>query len=367
MSSAHSLACLSFPRFLAAGLWTASVLLSNSGCLSQSYEISPAELERRVRLPVPERGDRLRVTQQTSLGSDGSEVEAPPLVDDSALVITGSAGPHSHRRHRSTRHSDPDQDDPGTAEEALALAVVVVAAAATAAVTVGITEGARFDGWLQAPVDQPLLLVENSGERRWARLDTLTPSDLRGVARAVLPDSTGDLQRLDRHPLDRAGFVYQLEFGAEPAPLRDTSLAVSGRGGIGVMPSQRFGFLLGAAFSSARGDPPLGARGSSPGLSFDYRVFLQAEAWPLSLGRWHWGPYAELGYAWALVDGPLDSRAMDGPMLALGAALQLDWTTRLALTLRAGAAWLPSIETGLAGGSRDYRLSPALTLGVGIY
>jgi hypothetical protein len=349
-SSARSLAFLRSPGLLAVGLWTAGVLLSSSGCLSQSYEISPAELERMVRLPAAERGDRVRVTQQTSLGSDGADVEAAPaLHDDSTLVIRGSAGPHSHGRHRPSRQSDSDDGADAPAEEALATVVVVVAAAATAAVTVGVTEGARFDGWLQAPVD------------------TLSAGDLRGVARAVLPDSAGELQRLERHPLDRVGFVYQLEFGAEPAPLGDSSLAVSGRGGLGFMPAQRFGFLLGGAFSTAGSGQPLDASGSSSTLSFDYRVFLQGEAWPLSAGRWHWGPYAELGYGWALADTPLGSRAVEGPMLALGAAVQLDWTTRLALTLRAGAAWLPSVDTGFAGGSQGYRLSPALTLGVGIY
>jgi hypothetical protein len=362
------MAFLSPPRIVAAGLRTASVLLSASGCLSQSYEVSTAELERMVRLPVADRGERLRVTQQTSLHSDGADPEeAPALADDPALVTVGSGGAHSHGRQRASRHSDWDNDSGGTAEEALATAVVVVAAAATAAVTVGFTEGARFDGWMQAPVDHPLLLVENSGQRRWSRLDTLTPGDLRGVARAVLPDSAGDLQRLERHPLDRVGFVYQLEFGAESAPLGDPSLAASGRGGIGVMPAQRFGFLLGAAFSTARDAEPLDEGGSSSTLSFDYRVFLQAEAWPLSVGRWHCGPYAELGYAWAFVDRPLDSRTGEGPMLAFGAALQLDWTTRLALTLRAGAAWLPSIDTDFAGGAQSYRLAPALTLGVSIY
>jgi hypothetical protein len=101
-------------------------------------------------------------------------------------------------------------------------------------------------------------------------------------------------------------------------------------------------------------------------LSFDDRVFLQVEAWPLAAGRWHWGPYAELGYAWALADDARGSRGASGPMLALGGALQLDWTTRLALTLRAGVAGLPDVgDPRLA--AKGYRLAPSLTLGVSIY
>jgi hypothetical protein len=362
-------------RSMSVGLSGACALASNSGCLSQSYEISAPELERIVELPVEERGDRLRVTQQTSIDGDVNEVQVARLWTETDWAIVFAGGHHGHygyhdhpgrgRRGRFLDALSKDDDDAG-AEEALAAAVVVVAVAATAAVTVGITEGARFDGWVRAPVEHPLLLVDDSGRGRWARLETLTADDLRGVDRAVLPDFAHDLRHLARHRLDRTGFFYQLEFGAEPAPVEGPALAVSGRGGLGFMPAQRFGFLLGAAFSTARGDEPSGTAVEDSTLSFDHRVFLQAEGWPLSVGRWHAGPYAEIGYAWALEDDPLRSRSARGPMAALGAALQLDCTTRLALTLRAGAAWLPSIDDSPPA-SASYRLSPALTLGVSIY
>jgi hypothetical protein len=67
------------------------------------------------------------------------------------------------------------------------------------------------------------------------------------------------------------------------------------------------------------------------------------------------------------VDDDLGSRGVEGPMLALGAALQIDWTTRLELTLRAGAAWLPTTGTSFAREPDGYRLAPALTFGVSIY
>jgi hypothetical protein len=47
-------------------------MASASGCLSQSYEVSAAELERIVALPGEERGERVRVTQQIILYSDAS-------------------------------------------------------------------------------------------------------------------------------------------------------------------------------------------------------------------------------------------------------------------------------------------------------
>ncbi|HWO13735.1 MAG TPA: hypothetical protein VNN80_29735 [Polyangiaceae bacterium] len=345
----------------------AALLLS--GCLSQSYEISAPELQRLVELAPEQRGEHVRVTQQTAFANDASDL--PPEVDaaDWALIIASQSSSDDEHHHHHHHDNDDDDDDAidGSAEEALATALVAVAVAATVAVSVGVTEGARFDGWVQAPAEHPVLLVEPSGERRWARLGTLTPDLVRGVERAVLPDYAGDLERLERHPLDRAGFVYQLELGAEPAPFEGASLAFSGRAGLGFMPSQRYGFLLGAAFSSASAEATGAPLGPSTTLSFDHRVFLQAEAWPVAAGRLHLGPYGELGYAWARADDPLGTRTEEGWMLGAGAALQLDWTTRLALTVRAGAAWLPSVEFGTFRAFSDYRIAPTLTVGFSIY
>jgi hypothetical protein len=347
------------------GVCVAWALVGGAGCLSQSYEVSGPELARLVELPAEERGERVRVTQQTSFDSDASLDDPTWDSSDTALLLVTEHGTHHHHGHVQVSDADADGSD---ADDALATAVAVAAVAATAAVTVGVTEGARFDGWVQAPADHPMLLVDADGQRRWERLETLSSGDLRGVDHAVFPDFAGDLERLERHPLDRRGFVYQLEFGAEQAPFEGGALAVSGRGALGFMPTQSFGVLFGAAFSTAQqNEPALSGRPGST-LSFDHRLFLQLEGWPLRAGRWHVGPYAEVGYAWALADGPPAELGADGPMLALGAALQFDWTTRLALTLRAGAAWLPSVDAGSALAASDgYRLAPSLTLGVSIY
>lgn len=273
----------------------AGALLAASGCLSQSYEVSAPELARLVERPPAERGERVRVTQQTSFGNDLRDTTLPASDADVALLLAGSVdspGPLGQRR----RSVELDADVDSLTEDALATAVVVVATAATAAVTLGVTEGARFDGWVRAPEQHPVLLVDRRGQRRWKRLGLLAPADLRDVDHAVLADFSDDLDRLERHPLQRTGFVYQLELGAEPAPLEGAALAFAGRGGLGYMPSQRYGVLLGAAFSSARAAGSDAASDATT-LSFDHRVFLQAEAWSLSAGRWHLGPYAELGYA----------------------------------------------------------------------
>lgn len=352
-------------RRLRAGCYMAALLPCSSGCLSQSYQIDAPELQRLVSLPARERGDRVRVTQQTALGSDTSGMSHELDAADWALLIASDSSDPDDRFADSDDDDDDDVDVDDSAEDAMATAVVALAAAATAAVTIGVTEGLRYDGWVQASPEQPVLLVDAWGKRRWARLGTLTPDQVRNAERAVFPDFADDLRRLERHPLDRAGFVYQLELGTEPAPFDGLPLAFSARGALGFMPEQHYGFLLGAAFSSADSDaPPSTLR---PSTSFDHRVFVQAEAWPLSAGRWHLGPYAELGYAWARADEPLGTRHTDGWMLALGAALQLEWSTRLALTLRAGAAYLPSLDPHGPLATADHRLAPAVTVGFSIY
>jgi hypothetical protein len=376
---------MSLPRFgLASAFvrrWMPWLLAASStGCLSQNYEIAAPELQRIVALAPEERGTRVRVTQQTAFGNDTSEVSSELDAADWALLVASRPSHHAHYRYEHHRRDDAaddaddtDADDDATddvdadsAEAALAVALVALAAAATAAVTVGVTEGVRFDGWVHAPGAHPVLLIDTWGERRWARLETLTADEIRGVDRAVLPDYAGDLELLERHPLDRRGFVYQLELGAEAAAFEGASLALSARGGLGYMPSQRYGFLLGAAFASAEADHAPRPQSSDTRLAFDHRLFLQIEAWPLASGRWHLGPYAELGLAWARADHPLGTRSAEGWMLGLGAALQLEWSTRLAMTLRAGVAGLPSAEPSTPASS-GYRLAPSLTLGFGIY
>jgi len=345
-----------------------SACLLSSGCLSQSYEVSAPELQRLVELAPEARGERVRVTQQTVFASDTSDLSPELDAADWALLLASDVNTH-HHWHDEEDDDDEDDIEPDSAEAAVAAAVVVLAAATTAAVTIGVTEGVRFDGWVSARPDQPLLLVDPSGERRWTRLAELTPELVYGVDRAVFPDFADDLSRLERHPLDRTGFVYQLELGAEPAPFEGAALAFAARGGLGYMPDQHYGFLLGAAFASAGSDEAgsNGRLGVDTTLSVDYRVFLQAEAWPVSAGRFHLGPYAELGHAWVRADDPRGTRSADAWMLALGAALQIDWTTRLALTLRAGAAWLPSDDSSTALASHGHRLAPSVTLGFSIY
>lgn len=340
----------------------ALALVAGSGCLSSTYEVAPAELARLVELPPEERGERVRATQQTSFSNDVSDEELDGLSRASEPAIWLSLESHAH-----VDASSASGDDASPAEEALAALVVAGVVATTAAVTVGVTEGARYDGWIAAPADQPVLLVERSGARRWTELAALEAADVAGVERAVIPELGADIERLARAPLDRAGFTYRLELGAASVPTAsgDTELGTSGRVELGYLPAQRYGVSFGAAFDVAR------SSATAPwadALDVDYRMFSKFELWPLHAGRLHAGAFAELGPAWVLRDTALDDRRSSGLATAAGLVLELEASTRLALSLRLTAAWLPALQGDVGRfAPAGYRFEPAVTFGVSVY
>ena len=351
-----------------------TLLALTAGCLAHGYEIDRAELERLAALPTAERGDEVRVTQQTSFASDISDQDVRAISGPVWWIELDDDEARPERRRRGHRH-EAEGDDESPADEALAAIVVAAAIASTVAVTAGVTEGARFDGWLAAPATQPLLLIDASGGRRWRRLDTLSAADLSGVDRAVMPELDSELVRQRRAPLARRGFVYQLEFGTSQlqSSAADATLGAAGRAALGFMPQQDFGVLIGAAFAAASSAHALqatpGAAQVDDELNVEYRAFLQAEYWPLHTGRLHLGAFAEVGTGGALRDEPAAAnRSVTGLTAGAGVALQLDWSTRLAATLRCGAFWLPSLEPRSAWLAPDgYHVASALTLGVSVY
>ncbi len=337
---------------LAIGL---SVVVFGQGCLSSSYEVSRRELDRLASLPAEERASRVRVVQQTTLEDDIHE-------DAQGGFLWGSwdetcCEPESEH--------EEDDDDAGPAAVAAAVAVAVVAVAGSVAVTAAASEGARYDGWVATEVGQPVLLIEQDGDRRWSSLGELDSADLSEVAYGVLPD--GGFDYLGRRPLDRRGVSYQFELGsAVVGSSNDPAWGYAARVALGYMPSQYFGVSVGWSPSVLERSGQLRDAGLDE-LTFESRAFVQAELWPLALGRLHAGVYGEVGYGWVLRDEPLGSRSTEGWSTGAGLALQLDWTTRLALTLRGGLAFVPHLEAGFGPAAESRRIAPAVTLGVSVY
>ena len=246
----------------------------------------------------------------------------------------------------------------GDGDAAAALAVVGLVVAAGAMTVVAPTEGGRYDGWMQLHPDHPVLVVPERGSEYWVPLGSLNASMARRAERAVIVDD-GAAAKLGRAPLDRRGFAFSLEAGAAAANTRHGlgDPAFQARLGLGAFVTRELGLLVGAQFATLDQD----------GTVFNGRMFLEGQGFPLEVGRFHFGGFGEGGYAWALHDAPGYTQRASDPYVAGGALAQIDITTRLAFTLRVGAAWLPTIP---AEGERlqDVRLLvPEGSLGLAVY
>lgn len=347
--------------------------------------MSAQELHRLASTPVEARGTQLRVTQLTKMGDDrnGSEPEPEPTPQADPWVSTNpydmasprprvhgagfaieSGSVYHHHHDHDYEPSDEDSDEGSNKSDAAAAALAVVAAVAAVAggaVIVGAAvEGARFDGYADVASDHPVLLISHTGRRSWKRLNELNATDASLAERALISKHDGFVDERQRAPLDRVGFSYQLEAGAASlmTPYGARDMGFSMRAAVGYCPWQTLGLYWGGQFGS--GDTTLA--GNPTPFALNLRTYAQVEYWPLALGRLHAGPFAEVGVGQQLLDEATGTRSHFGASLALGMALQLEVTTRLALTLRASAMAWPTSNTPLG-----HSFTPALTLGVAVY
>jgi hypothetical protein len=235
---------------------------------------------------------------------------------------------------------------------------IVALALAGAAFTIGMigTEGARFDGWTRVHPAQPVHLVYDGGGQRAVPLYLLSPGDLAGVHEAVISENDGRVDRLQRAPLDRRGFVWRFDAGMMGGGTIDRQPAMGWGAlmGLGYFPLQTFGILGTATL----------AGGDHAGTSYiNTRLALEANWIPLSLGRLHLGVFGSAGRQWATSSSATFDRTSHRSWVMGGGALaEIDLTTRLALVLRAGL--LRELPDG--GGDSAPNIAMA-TLGFSIY
>jgi hypothetical protein len=327
-----------------------------TACTVHQYEIPHDELERLARAPTEQRGERVRVLQQTWYDQDelvSVDAQQTDAATNTALLAVLRTEEERRLRERQrdddNAESDADDGDDDEDDDAARLAGAALAAFAVATVIlapVAVTEGVRHDGYARLQADQPLFLV---GPQRWVSLAELGPNDVLGAQRAVAPGWGGRVQTLERRPLDRVGLAYTLEFGGARLPRAsdDALLGYGGRLTLGGHPLQELGFFVGGQF----------AYGSQLGdARFLGKVFGAAEYLPAALGVLHAGLFAEAGLSAYAGNSPrTDDRS--GLFVTCGPVLQLALSTRLALTLRAGATntvtdegrtWLPEASFGVA-------------------
>jgi hypothetical protein len=323
--------------------WLLSLLLT--GCLTSTHVLPAGELHRLASLPPEERGRSVRVVQ----GFSGAEQppEAPRVSAGAVIVAPGPAhlGPrHGHGYGYGYGYARP------SAKSAKDEAKWWIAIAAITAVGLAVTEGARFDGWVELHPSHPVHLYGPGGEWSWVPLAQLDAGTAAWARKSFVREEEGPWRRLGRAPLNRVGFTYSLLLGAAEVEAFDgiERPGFMSHIQVGYHPLQQLGLLF---------DTGLGWRTDRDYSDiFHSRYSFEIQALPLALGRLHAGGFFQVGAAYRFEDFP-DGTGVDRArwLLAAGGMAQLEITTRLALTVRGGV----DVIGGARGGE--------LTAGVSIY
>jgi hypothetical protein len=353
-------------------LVTLVLATGGAGCLNETYRIPDLELARLTTTPPEARGLAIRTVQRTMASTELTSTPSlppgsPPPPDypppdgyqpgyyygPTSNVHVGVvvwaplpapryvAGPVGARQAPVLRGAPgggagPARGGPGGFNAPSAGKVdksgVAALAIAGAAFTVGMiaTEGARFDGWTRVHPAQPIHLVYQTGEQRAVPLYLLSAADLAGAEEAVISENDGRVDRLQRAPLDRKGFVWRFDAGLAGGGTidRQPALGWGALMGLGYFPHQTFGLLITGTV----------AGGDHGGTSYvNSRLALEADWLPLSLGRLHLGAFGTVGRQWAQSSSDtFDKVSHQSWVMGGGGLLELGITTRLALVLRAG-------------------------------
>ena len=343
------------------------------GCTSNEYVIPHEELARLAATPPPERGARVRVVQD--LGERRSE-PVPLTTDDDAVDVQvdlsddqrpsrrgsgsinggGGGGRSTSGGHigggggRGTSGGHIGGGGGGNGDAVLVAIIVVVAVV----VAIGLvsSEGVRFDGHVAMSPEQPVHLRAADGQQTTIPVADLSPGWVAGTVEAKVMDDEGfGLRRLDRLPLDRRGATFKLDSGTIAFDFAGVTLAGPAMNiQTGYFFTRKLGLLvnLGLAGGAATG-----------GLVPRHALGLELQAFPLAWGRVHLGAFGNGGMAITEVLVGSTPTYVNGPSVGGGALAELDLTSRLALTLRAGGS--------LARLDQIWTPAGQLTAGVAVY
>jgi hypothetical protein len=375
------------------------------GCLSNEYVIPQAELARLAKLPPEQRGQNVQVVQAIGdrrsdaidttqppppaqdYGPDGpppegyvqSEAEPQVGVGVGIMIVPGpvfppgrggrgpgfAGGPAPGPRGvsgprapvtggRAAPNTRPakgaGRGGGGGGKDDLAAFLIVVALLAT--IGMAATEGARYDGTVAMYPWQPIQLKDASGQEREVPLAQITPADAAAASHAVVMDDEGwGMMRLGRRPLDRKGFAFKMDFGMMHSACT-SCLSADGFGvdvQLGYFPHSMVGLLGTWAFS--------GGADSDSKSYYRNNLALELQAFPIALYRLHLGGFAHAGTQYA--DDSFGTR--NGAAFGGGLLMEIDLTTRLALSLRADYTSAHVVPTGGWAGTEMF------TVGVSIY
>jgi hypothetical protein len=305
-----------------------SVISLLPGCLSRTYTIPRRDLQALAQSNPQARGSNVRVIQNFVGGE--APPEAPRVYSHTTVVVsTGGPEPGPAPRLGRSRAGGGSLKTAGaSAADDSAYWFVV---AALVAVGLGVTEGARYDGWAELHPMHPVHLFGHDGGYTWMPLAHVTPEAAEWARMAVVRESEGPWRPIQRAPLNRRGWTYAVLFGTSEVPLAggDPARGAMGHIQFGHFFTGEVGLLI---------DIGLGwATNPLDNVVFDSRNALELEYFPLDFGILHGGVFGQLGLGQRLDDSAAGSDEF-GLLAGGGALLQLELTTRLAITGRAGIA-----------------------------
>jgi hypothetical protein len=351
-------------------------LLMTSGCVSNEYRISRNELQRLAEMPPEVRGQHVRMVQ--GIGERRADPVEPPAnypevqpvggeySDASVQIDLGGSGPGGRPvgGGRFVGHPPGGVPRPGGgafrgtppggggvgggvhlgggggggggggnsgADALVVVAVVLVAVAAVAAVALVAAEGSRFDGWGALAPEQLLYVEDGAGHTTPVPLGALSREQAATAVEAkVMDDEWPGLRRLDHAPLDRTGGVFKLDMGTTSFNFGTTQVTgIAAQIQVGGFVNPWLGVLADIGLSGG------GNGGDCCGGTFTrHSLALEIDALPIKLGPLHAGVFGKGGAA--IAGNSLLSE--NGPLAGGGALLEVDVTSRMALTFRAGAS-----------------------------
>jgi hypothetical protein len=300
--------------------------ITSTGCLSNSHVIPRNELIAIAQKPPEQRGQHVHVIQGFQSEDDppaapyesrgGTSVGVVVVHDTTPGPAYGGSGGGS-------------RPAAGTANAKADKAYAYVILAALLGVSLAVTEGARYDGWVNLHPMHPVHLLGPNGEYTWRPLAQLDPETAMWARKAIVRPGEGPWQPLGRRPLSRAGLTYAMTLGyAEmPSELRSEERGFLSHISFGYFPEQTWGLLFDIGLGWAQND--------NGDYIVDSRYVLEGDFLPVSAGKFHAGVYGQIGVAGRFEDNVPDGSTR-GTIFGGGAMVQLELTTRLALVLRGG-------------------------------
>jgi hypothetical protein len=307
-------------------LW-AAIAGMTGGCLSNSHIIPKQELMALSQTPPEERGRSVRVVQ--AFDGEDEPPEQQRVSGSTTVVVVGPPVRVGPRRARTSRGGGKV---PGTAKDKADKAWIWVVIAAAVGVGLAATEGARYDGWVELHPMHPVHLYGPYGEYTWRPLAQIDPETAQWAQKAIVRPSEGPWRPLGRAPLNRRGWTYGMIFGAgqQPSIYGPEELGFMSHIQIGYFPEQHVGLLF---------DIGLGwADNEMSATIFNSRWAGELQVLPISAGKLHAGGFGSLGVSARFEDDAnLTSEYEErGTIYSGGGLVQLELTTRLTLTARAG-------------------------------